>query len=894
MPALARLAKSRLAVARAPLASLAAPPRCALFRFGNPPTRPLIALLFALLAQSAFADQYQSEVRELPGTPVPAQPQDPQKLLAATRDPYERALLLRELAAKAAGDKDYAAAAKYLDQAIRQNALSPQAAAQMRRDLTQLLVAGGKPVEVVRALEPQVRNNPGASAEQLAALGGAYLQLKRYQDAVPLLRRAVALTREPDESWLQALYAAYANAGRQREAVPVLEALVRRSPGNRDYWLALAGTLHESGNKQRALAVLELAGRQGHLQGVEERLQLAGLMAQLGAPFEAGSLLHAWLEAGQVPRSAPNYETLAGFWLAARESALALAALGEAQKLAADPARSLQLGQLYLDRDEYATAAVALNDGLDEARADRAGAVLLALGMASFNAGNAEGAREAFAGAGRFPQTAAAAQQWLAFVDSARAREQATRQARHRAQDAEAEAIALSSRLLGGTVTAASASPGAAILDTRPELRRIGSRLTEVGAERDGNADGSIPAWSGGLTLPPPGFEPGGRLVDPFPQDRPLFTINAANAVQHAARLSPGHRALLARYPDFRMPVYATRRSAAFPPEIYQATAANLGKARLIGSDALAGARLGFPFPQPRSGVEVMWNHRTRYRGDSFMGVTSQAVVSRRGITNRNKGVFRVLFRYGNIARPANLDEENVIVYGVTFVGERVTDTTADFVVLFHESANSIKKARALWVLLGKIGRMLRLPPLGYDQPMYGTDGLYYIDMIDMYNGAFDRYVWKLVGKRELLIPYNAYRLSDGSQKYAQQLTWPAFNGQNARYELHRVWVIEATERGGKSHAFGKRVFYVDEDSWNVALVENQDRAGRLWRFQEGHLVTSYDVGSTNAYPIVTYDLKEERYFVHRLLAEDPPLRFNVPMREGEFLPASVQAKYSR
>jgi hypothetical protein len=390
-------------------------------------------------------------------------------------------------------------------------------------------------------------------------------------------------------------------------------------------------------------------------------------------------------------------------------------------------------------------------------------------------------------------------------------------------------------------------------------MRKFGGRLTAIGAERDGNAAGTIPEWNGGLTQPPSAFKPGGRLVDPYAPDRPLFTITQANAAQYAALLSNGHRALLAKYKDFRMPVYVTRRSAAYPQAIYDATQANAGKARLIGSDALTNARLGFPFPQPENGVEVMWNHRTRYRGDTFMGVTSQAVVSEKGIGNRNKGVFKVLFRYGNVAKPADIEDENVICYGVTFVGERVTDTMADFVVLFHESANSIKKARAIWVLLGKVGRMLRLPPLGYDQPMYGTEGLYYIDMIDMYNGAFDRYVWKLVGKRELYIPYNAYRLNDGSQKYAQQLTWPTFSADNTRYELHRVWVIEATERGGKTHVFGKRIFYVDEDSWNVVLVENQDRAGRLWRFQEGHLINSYDVLSTNAYPIVTYDLAQDR-----------------------------------
>jgi len=397
----------------------------------------LVAALLGMTLIAAHADQYKSEVRELPGTPAPAQQQDPKKLLESAKDPYEKALLLRELAGKAVGNKDYEAAAQYLDQAIRQNALSPQAVAEMRKDLTQLLVAGGKPGEVIKALEPQVRNNASATAEQQVALGAAYLQVKRYKDALPLLQRAVGNHPNPDETWLQALYAAYANTGQEKDAVPVLEKLVRRNPGQREYWLQLAGLLHKSGQNERALAVLELASRQGHLQSLEERLQLVGLTAQLGAPFEAGSLMHAWMGEGQIPRNAQNLETLAGLWLAAHESALAVGALNEAQKLAADPGRSLQLGQLHMDLDEYGPAALELNEGLGEARTDKAGPVLLALGVASFNSGNVEGAREAFTGAMRFAKSAPAAEQWMKFLESAQAREQAIRLARSRVQSAE-------------------------------------------------------------------------------------------------------------------------------------------------------------------------------------------------------------------------------------------------------------------------------------------------------------------------------------------------------------------------------------------------------------------------------------------------------------------------
>lgn len=843
----------------------------------------------------AQAEQYRSETRELPSTPAPAKEVDTAKLLQSTTDPYARALLLRDLAARAVNAKDYEQAARYLEQAIAANGLSGIAQDQMKKDLGELLLASGKPEAVIKALEGKVKNDPKAEPSLQVALAIAYLEFKRYAEALPLLQRAVAATPNPDESALQALYAALAGLKRTAESRPVLERLLRLNPARREYWMQLAGLHYNAGNKEQALALLELAARQGYLESEEERLQLVSLTAEQGMPFEAASQMQRWIEQGRLPDSPRNREVLAGFWIAARESGLAIEALRTVLKAEPRPDLQLQLGQLHMERGEYAEAAIALEAGLPQ-DLTRLPPALLALGTASYYAGNLDGAREAFVGAQRFPKSAESAKAWVEFLgsDAARAEAQSFSGALASAAGQPPEPVSLSRRLDGEPVRISAAIAGPAAQGP-PATRTTSGRLTAVGAEADANADGSIPAWTGGLTQPPPGYQPGGRMVDPYPGDKPLFTISAANAAQYASRLSDGHKMLMSLYPDYRMPVYATRRSAAYPQAIYDATQANLGKARLVGSDALTGARLGFPFPQPQNGVEVMWNHRTRFRGNSFEGVTSQAVVSESGVSSRFKGIFRVLFRYSNLRDPADIETENMIVQGVTWVQDAGSDARPAFVVLFHETANSIKKARGIWALHGGLRKMFRIPPVGYDQPMFGTENLFFIDMIDMYNGAFDRYVWKLVGKRELYIPYNAYRLADGRYTYEQQLRHPFLNPEATRYELHRVWVIEATERGGKTHAFGKRVFYVDEDSWNVVLVENYDRQGRPWRFQEGHLLTSYEVKSTNAFPIVTYDLKEKRYFAQRLLAEDPPLRFDLKdIKEQEFLPAAVKRTYSR
>ena len=102
------------------------------------------------------------------------------------------------------------------------------------------------------------------------------------------------------------------------------------------------------------------------------------------------------------------------------------------------------------------------------------------------------------------------------------------------------------------------------------ELARLGQDLTPMGSERAGNADGTIPEWTGGLTEGPPSYVEGGFLVDPYPDDQILFTITADNVDQHADKLSPGQVALFKKYPEtYKMHIYPTRRSVAMPDDVY-------------------------------------------------------------------------------------------------------------------------------------------------------------------------------------------------------------------------------------------------------------------------------------------------------------------------------------
>ena len=83
---------------------------------------------------------------------------------------------------------------------------------------------------------------------------------------------------------------------------------------------------------------------------------------------------------------------------------------------------------------------------------------------------------------------------------------------------------------------------------TKP--RRSARTLTPIGAEKAANKDGTIPAYTGGLTTPPAGFKAGdGIRPNPFAGEKPRLSIDAKNMAQHADKLTEGTKALLQKYP---------------------------------------------------------------------------------------------------------------------------------------------------------------------------------------------------------------------------------------------------------------------------------------------------------------------------------------------------------
>lgn len=445
--------------------------------------------------------------------------------------------------------------------------------------------------------------------------------------------------------------------------------------------------------------------------------------------------------------------------------------------------------------------------------------------------------------------------------------------------------------LKGATALAFVISTGVAA-----DVALLDARLTPLGGERAGNASGTIPAWTGGITRVPTGYEgPGFRHVDPYAADKPLFTITRTNLDQYRQHLTPGQIALFHTYPDsYSIPVYPTRRSASAPQWVYDNTRNNAAKARLVSNgNGFADAYGGIPFPIPKSGVEVLWNHIARYRGTYAVRRASEATVQRNGsfslITSQQEALFRFYDPKGSYA---GLD--NILFFYLSFT--RSPARFAGSAVLVHETLDQVQEPRQAWAYSAGQRRVRRTPGLAYDTPIPNSDGLRTSDDTDMFNGSPDLYDWKLLGKREVYIPYNNYRVSSPGISYRQLLRPGHLNPAYTRYELHRVWVVEGTLKPTRRHVYSRRTLYLDEDSWQAAVVDQYDGRGELWRVSMAYLKNYYELPAVWSALDVFHDLQARRYHVQNLDNEEPnTLDFSRPIPDmSAFTPAALRRRGMR
>lgn len=438
------------------------------------------------------------------------------------------------------------------------------------------------------------------------------------------------------------------------------------------------------------------------------------------------------------------------------------------------------------------------------------------------------------------------------------------------------------SALLVLALAAAATTAGAAV--PADEAAQLKTKLTPLGAERAGNKDGTIPEWDGGYKG---SFKFNGKRPDLFPNEKPQFSITAQNAGQYAGKLSDGQLAMLKKYPNYRLDVYPTHRTALAPQWVYDNTYANATRAKSIANGfALEGAYGGVPFPIPKSGTEAMWNHLLRWQGEYYKWRINTWITTSDGkrVLVSDSVVDNQMPYYYREGSPANFKNEPSYLRLVT----NGPPQKAGEALLIRDPMDMVGVGRQSWQYLTGQRRVRKLPNAAYDTPSFVTSGVSNFDEIFVFSGAMDRYHWKLVGKKELYIPYNANKIFNPS-KDSEVMAERFLNPDHVRWELHRVWVVEATLAEGKRHVIPKRTIYLDEDTWQAVLADGWDAKGQLWKTFWYLPILAPDVPAMLGGPFGHYNLQSGDWIANNMMNEKPE-QISVPKRlpENYFTPDAV------
>ncbi len=351
----------------------------------------------------------------------------------------------------------------------------------------------------------------------------------------------------------------------------------------------------------------------------------------------------------------------------------------------------------------------------------------------------------------------------------------------------------------------------------------------------------------------------------------------------------PGQQGMFTRYPEYRMRIFPTRRTAAFPQRIYEKTRENAVTAELIGAgDGVANAAEGIPFPIPSSGEEVIWNHKLKYKAEAAVRYNNHVAPTANGQFSPVRIREEVLGPYW---RPgATIDSiNNVLAYFYQIVES--PPRLAGNILLVHETLNQLQVPRQAWVYNPGQRRVRKAPNVAYDNPATASDGLSTNDMTDMFNGALDRFDWKLLDKREMYVAYNAYQAHSPDLDYGDLVRAGHLNPDHLRYELHRVWVVDAQLKAGMRHINSRRTYYLDEDSWQILLTDHYDAGGSLWRHSEAHALNYYEVPVLWTTLEVHHDLLNGRYIAYGIDNQEATYDFSFRADPRNYTPQALRTR---
>ncbi len=334
------------------------------------------------------------------------------------KNSYGHAVTLRSLASVYALNGKHKKASQTLLKALQTNSLPDKQQQSAVLNLGRLYMATDDYTKAIQTLEPWLAKNATPDTQISALLANAYAQLKQYRQALPHIKKAIAGSKKPPESWLQLNLALYYELKIYPPATKMLAKLIQLHPDKRAYWDQLSSVYQQQKDYKKAISIKHLAYKKGLISKEKEIIDLANLFLYIGSPYKAANLLKQELSAKRIKGHSKNWEKLAQAWLAAKEFNLATKALETASKLNNKGHLYQQLGQIHVAQEKWKLAINSLNKALAKGGLKNTGSTYILLGMSHYELNNLTQAKKYFSKAAHYQKNKKVALQWLKYIDS--------------------------------------------------------------------------------------------------------------------------------------------------------------------------------------------------------------------------------------------------------------------------------------------------------------------------------------------------------------------------------------------------------------------------------------------------------------------------------------------
>lgn len=329
---------------------------------------------------------------------------------------YEKAVILRSMASVYSQQGNYPKAADALKKSLDTQALPPDQRARAQVDLGELYIASGKYKEAVKNLQAGIARAQSPTADQYFKLANAFAQLKQFKKAVPPMQTAIKLSKKPKEAWYKLLLAMQYEAGDYAGTIAVLRKLIVNFPPNKEYWLQLVAMHQQLKQYKKALAVNELAYREGFVTAPSDIINLANMLQTQNNPYRAAELLVKEIRSGRLVNSSTHWEMVANAWTDAREFDKAIDALKKASSVHPTGELSYRLGRLYIEKEDWKNAHQSLLDAFKKGGLKDPGNAQVLFGVSCYELHFADKAAQAFSKAQKYENTRKIGRQWLDYL----------------------------------------------------------------------------------------------------------------------------------------------------------------------------------------------------------------------------------------------------------------------------------------------------------------------------------------------------------------------------------------------------------------------------------------------------------------------------------------------